>query len=238
MLDHNTTIALLKKAKQGDEESKRLLITHNMPLIKSIAKRYRNRNIEYDDLLQLGALGIVKAINNFDDTFNVKFSTYAVPMIAGEIKRFIRDDGVIKVSRVLKTLCSKISQYVNEYYQSNNFQPSIAEIAEHFEIEQQDVIFALDSNKYPVSLYDKYDDESNQCVLDKLPNKENNEELVDKIILKDVLDSLPERERKIIVLRYYRDKTQSEIAKMMGVSQVQISRIESKILQIFKEALE
>ncbi|MEG1609402.1 MAG: SigB/SigF/SigG family RNA polymerase sigma factor [Clostridia bacterium] len=237
MLDHNTTILLLEKARLGDEESKKLLIVNNMPLIKSIAKRYRNRNIEYDDLLQLGALGIVKAINNFDVTYNVKFSTYAVPMIAGEIKRFIRDDGVIKVSRVLKTLCSKIGQFVNEFCQSHDCQPTIKEIAEHFEIDQQEVVFALDSNKYPVSLYEKFDDESNQCILDKIPNKENNEDIVDRIILKDIILALPEREKKIIILRYFRDKTQSEIAKMLGVSQVQISRIESKVLEIFKKAL-
>lgn len=237
MLDHNTTILLLEKARLGDEESKRLLIVNNMPLIKSIAKRYRNRNIEYDDLLQLGALGIVKAINNFDMSYNVKFSTYAVPMIAGEIKRFIRDDGVIKVSRVLKTLCAKIGQFVNEFCQSHDCQPTIKEIAEHFEVDQEEIVFALDSNKYPVSLYEKFDDESNQCIIDKIPNKENNEEVVDKIILKDLIMSLPEREKKIIILRYFRDKTQSEIAKMMGVSQVQISRIESKVLEIFKKAL-
>lgn len=237
MLDHNTTVLLLEKAQQGDEFSKQELIVNNMPLIKSIAKRYRGRNVEYDDLLQLGTLGIIKAINNFDTSYNVRFSTYAVPMIAGEIKRFLRDDGVIKVSRVLKTLCCKISQFVNEYCQTNEQQPTIATIASHFQIEEQEVVFALDSSKYPVSLYEKYDDESSQCVLDKIASKENTDEVVDKIILKDVIMSLPEREKKIVILRYFRDKTQSEIAKMMGVSQVQISRIESKVLEIFKKAL-
>ena len=236
MLDYQTTLELLKNAKEGSEEAKSQLITHNMPLIKSIAKRYRNKQVEYDDLLQLGALGLVKAINNFDLNFNVKFSTYAVPMIAGEIKRFIRDDGAIKVSRAMKSLCNKIQIYINERTMEEK-SPSVKEIAEHFGIDEQEVVFALDSNKYPVSLFEKFDDDNNQCVLDKLPSNENNDDLIDKILLKDYINSLPEREKKVIILRYYRDKTQSEIAQMLGVSQVQISRIESKVINALKQAL-
>ena len=236
MLDYQTTLELLKNAKEGSEEAKSQLITHNMPLIKSIAKRYRNKQVEYDDLLQLGALGLVKAINNFDLNFNVKFSTYAVPMIAGEIKRFIRDDGAIKVSRAMKSLCNKIQIYINERTMEDR-SPSVKEIAEHFGIDEQEVVFALDSNKYPVSLFEKFDDDNNQCVLDKLPSNENNDDLIDKILLKDYINSLPEREKKVIILRYYRDMTQSEIAQMLGVSQVQISRIESKVINALKQAL-
>lgn len=236
MLDYQTTLELLKNAKEGSEEAKSQLITHNMPLIKSIAKRYRNKQVEYDDLLQLGALGLVKAINNFDLNFNVKFSTYAVPMIAGEIKRFIRDDGAIKVSRAMKSLCNKIQIYIYERTMEDK-SPSVKEIAEHFGIDEQEVVFALDSNKYPVSLFEKFDDDNNQCVLDKLPSNENNDDLIDKILLKDYINSLPEREKKVIILRYYRDKTQSEIAQMLGVSQVQISRIESKVINALKQVL-
>lgn len=236
MLDYQTTLELLKNAKEGSEEAKSQLITHNMPLIKSIAKRYRNKQVEYDDLLQLGALGLVKAINNFDLNFNVKFSTYAVPMIAGEIKRFIRDDGAIKVSRAMKSLCNKIQIYINERTMEDK-SPFVKEIAEHFGIDEQEVVFALDSNKYPVSLFEKFDDDNNQCVLDKLPSNENNDDLIDKILLKDYINSLPEREKKVIILRYYRDMTQSEIAQMLGVSQVQISRIESKVINALKQAL-
>lgn len=236
MLDYQTTLELLKNAKEGSEEAKSQLITHNMPLIKSIAKRYRNKQVEYDDLLQLGALGLVKAINNFDLNFNVKFSTYAVPMIAGEIKRFIRDDGAIKVSRAMKSLCNKIQIYINERTMEDK-SPSVKEIAEHFGIDEQEVVFALDSNKYPVSLFEKFDDDNNQCVIDKLPSNENNDDLIDKILLKDYINSLPEREKKVIILRYYRDMTQSEIAQMLGVSQVQISRIESKVINALKQAL-
>lgn len=236
MLDYQTTLELLKSAKEGSEEAKSKLITHNMPLIKSIAKRYRNKQVEYDDLLQLGALGLVKAINNFDLDFNVKFSTYAVPMIAGEIKRFIRDDGAIKVSRAMKSLCSKIQTFINERTLEDK-SPTVKEIAEHFGIDEQEVVFALDSNKYPVSLFEKYDDDNNQCVLDKLPSGESNDDLIDKILLKDYINALPDREKKVIILRYYRDKTQSEIAEMLGVSQVQISRIESKVISALKQAL-
>lgn len=236
MLDYETTLKFLELAKNGDDNAKGELINANMPLIKSIARRYRNKQVEYDDLLQLGALGLVKAINNFDGSYNVKFSTYAVPMIAGEIKRFIRDDGSIKVSRAMKSLCSKIQSYVNDQY-AQNLTPSIKNIAEHFEIEEQEVVFAMDSNKYPISIFEKYEDDNNQCVMDKLASHENNDDVINKILLKDYINSLPEREKKVIILRYYRDKTQSEIAQMLGVSQVQISRIESKVISQLKQAL-
>ncbi|MDE5990299.1 MAG: SigB/SigF/SigG family RNA polymerase sigma factor [Clostridia bacterium] len=236
MLDYETTLKFLELAKNGDDQAKGELINANMPLIKSIARRYRNKQVEYDDLLQLGALGLVKAINNFDCSYNVKFSTYAVPMIAGEIKRFIRDDGSIKVSRAMKSLCSKIQTYVNEQYALNNT-PSIKSIAQHFEIDEQEVVFAMDSNKYPISIFEKYEDDNNQCVMDKLASNENNDDVINKILLKDHINSLPEREKKVIILRYYRDKTQSEIAQLLGVSQVQISRIESKVINQLKQAL-
>ncbi|MDE6275026.1 MAG: SigB/SigF/SigG family RNA polymerase sigma factor [Clostridia bacterium] len=236
MLDYQTTIELLNLAKAGDESAKSTLISENMPLIKSIARRYRNKQVEYDDLLQLGALGLVKAINNFDLSFNVKFSTYAVPMIAGEIKRFIRDDGTIKVSRAMKSLCSKIQTYVSEC-NANDLNPTVKQIATHFGIEEQEVVFAMDSNKYPVSIFEKFEDDNSQCVMDKLASNETSEDMINKILLKDCIDSLPDREKKVIILRYYRDKTQSEIAQMLGVSQVQISRIESKVISQLKQAL-
>ena len=236
MLDYQTTIDLLNLAKAGDESAKSTLISENMPLIKSIARRYRNKQVEYDDLLQLGALGLVKAINNFDMSFNVKFSTYAVPMVAGEIKRFIRDDGSIKVSRAMKSLCSKIQTYVNDCY-ANDFNPTVKQIAIHFGIEEQEGVFAMDSNKYPVSIFEKYEDDNSQCVMDKLASSETSEDMINKILLKDCIDLLPDREKKVIILRYYRDKTQSEIAQMLGVSQVQISRIESKVISQLKQAL-
>lgn len=237
MLDHETTMEYIARAKTGDEHAKTELITHNMPLIKSIAKRYRNTQIDYDDLIQLGSLGFVKAINHFDPTFNVRFSTYAVPMIAGEIKRFIRDDGAIKVGRVLKTLCCKMQIFISKYTQEHGEAPTVDVLSQEFGVDRQEIVFALDSNKYPVSLFEKFDDDNDRCVMDKLSSPETGDDMVDKIMLKEVIAALPERERTIIVLRYFRDKTQSEIASIMGVSQVQISRIESKVIATLRQAM-
>ena len=237
MWAHEDTIKLIENAQKGDDDSKATLITSNLPLIKSIVKRYKNAQIDYEDLMQLGCMGLVKAINNFDASYGVKFSTYAVPMIAGEIKRFIRDDGAVKVSRALKTLSTKLHAYMDDYLQLNGHSPSIEHLAEYFEVDRQEIIFAMDSNKYPVSLYEKYDDESGQCVMDKLPSEDDSDELIDKILLKKLLEELPEREKTVIILRYYRDKTQSEIASVLGVSQVQVSRIETKVLNMMRRHL-
>ncbi len=237
MLDYTVTVELIAAAQNGDEKAKEQLIVHNMPLIKSIAARYRNKMIEYDDLLQLGAMGLVKAVNNFDVSFGVRFSTYAVPMIAGEIKRFIRDDGAIKVSRALKSTSLKIQQITSEYKQEHGDAPDVAYLADKLGVDPQEIVFAMDSSKYPVSIYEKFDDDNSQCVMDKLSDGENSDEMIDKMIIKDFIKSLPEREKTVIVLRYFKDKTQSEIAKILGVSQVQVSRIESKIISEMKKAL-
>ena len=237
MLTHEQTLQLIDRAKSGDEEAKSTLITENMPLIKSIVKRYGNVHVEYEDLMQLGAMGLVKAVNNFDAAYNVKFSTYAVPMIAGEIKRFIRDDGAVKVSRALKTLSMKLHAYIDDYVQANGENPSLDKLAQIFGTDKQEIVFALDSNKYPLSIYEKFDEESSGSIIDRLPAKGNGDELIDNILLKELLDELPEREKTIIKLRYYKDMTQSEIAKIMGVSQVQISRIESKVISKMRKQL-
>ncbi len=235
MLDRESTLEYIKAAQAGDEQAKEQLIVHNMPLIKSIVARYRGNATEYEDLLQLGSMGLVKAINNFDVGYNVRFSTYAVPMIAGEIKRFIRDDGAIKVSRALKTLSMALKKEIESYRLTNGEAPSAEYLAQKFSVTPQEVVFALDSSKYPVSLYEKFDDEGNQSVIDKLPSDENGDNIDDKILLKEAISTLPEREKKVLILRYYRDKTQSEIAKILGVSQVQVSRIESKVISILKK---
>lgn len=238
MLDGETTLEYIKAAQRGDEYAKEQLIVHNMPLIKSIVARYRGNATEYEDLIQLGSMGLVKAINNFDTNYNVRFSTYAVPMIAGEIKRFIRDDGAIKVSRALKTLSMSLKKEIEAHRLGCGEAPSAEMLAGKFGITPQEVVFALDSSKYPVSLYEKFDDENNQSVIDKLPSDENGDNIDDKILLKEVISTLPERERKVLILRYYRDKTQSEIAKILGVSQVQVSRIESKVIGILRKAFQ
>ena len=237
MLTHEQTLQLIERAKEGDETAKTALVTENMPLIKSIVKRYGNVHVEYEDLMQLGAMGLIKAVNNFDSAYNVKFSTYAVPMIAGEIKRFIRDDGAVKVSRALKTLSVKMHAYIDEYIQTNGESPSLDKLSEVFGVDKQEIVFAMDSNKYPLSIYEKFDDESSGSIIDRLPAKGSGDELIDNILLKKLLAELPEREKTVIKLRYYKDMTQSEVAKVLGVSQVQISRIESKVIGKMRKQL-
>ena len=237
MFDHEQTMALIKASHDGDDEAKTKLIQDNMPLIKSIVRRFRRNQIEYDDLIQLGSLGLVKAINNFQSEFGVKFSTYAVPMIVGEIKRHLRDDGIIKVSRAVKSLNAKIIQFSEEYKSEHSIDPSVGEIAQKFGISEPEVVFAMDSGKYPVSLYEKSGEDDGLELLDRIASGESVDDNIDKMILRDCILELPERERKIIILRYFRDKTQSEIAELFGISQVQISRIESKIIKKLRESL-
>ncbi|MDR0426590.1 MAG: SigB/SigF/SigG family RNA polymerase sigma factor [Clostridiales bacterium] len=230
MLEQEETLRLIALAQKGDNDAKATLLTHNAPLIKCILRRYKNKGIEYDDLYQLGCIGLLKAIKNFSAAFGVKFSTYAVPMIMGEIKRYIRDDGYIKVSRSTKTLAGKISYFVENVKNKEGRSPSIEEIAGAFSIDPQEAVFAMDSGKTPVSIYDKGDDEHSQSLSEKLTKGDGTDDTIDKLIIKDVIKSLDERERKIIVMRYYKDKTQSEVAKSLNVSQVQISRLETKII--------
>lgn len=237
MIDAEKTKELILLSQSGDIEAKEILLKENIPLIKSIVKRYKGKNIEYDDLMQLGSLGLVKAINNFNPDFGVRLSTYAVPMITGEIKRFIRDDGAIKVSRALKTMSYKIGKFVEEYQQNNAKEPEISVIAKQFDIDEQEVVYILDSSKMPVSIYEKNDDDNGKCLIDRLSDSTTEEDMLDKLTLKDCIQKLPQREKLLIVLRYYKDKTQSEIAKILGVSQVQVSRLESKIIEKLKKQL-
>lgn len=232
MLSNEETAELILKAKNGDLDSKQKLIEENSPLIKSIIKRYRNKGVDYDDLYQLGSLGFVKAINNYSEEFGVKFSTYAVPMIAGEVKRFLRDDGSIKVSRSIKHNAILIKRFIQERLTATGFEPSVEEIASHFNMEMQDVIWALDSNTSALSIDEKDDDELS--IAERVTSDFTSEKLINKIAIRDMIKKLTAREKRIIIMRYYLDKTQSEIASVMGVSQVQISRIENKILNSFK----
>lgn len=239
MLDYEQTLLLLTKAKQGDEYAKEQLIKHNYPLVKSIVRRYKNKGVEYDDLYQLGCVGFVKAINNFDESFNVKFSTYAVPMIAGEIKRFLRDDGSVKVSRSIKGQYYNMQKYIDEFRLKTGEPPTTKQLAEKFNIEEPEVMFILESSRMPVSIYESLDKESNngQVILDKLVNFDEVSALIDKMVLIDALKELNDKDRKLIMLRYYRDKTQSEVAQILNVSQVQVSRLENKILAKMKSRL-
>lgn len=239
MLDCEKIRQLVKDAQQGDEEAKNALIAENSPLIKSIIKRFIGKGLEYDDLYQLGCLGFVKAIKNFNSDFGVKFSTYVVPMVIGEIKRFMRDDGAIKVSRAIKTLNIRIKKYIDSFFAENKKQPSIEQIAKHFEIEEGDVVMAMDSARMPISLYMPFEenDDASLTVVDRLSQQPEGESLTDTLSLHELITSLPPRDRKIILMRYFYDKTQSEIASELHISQVQVSRLENKILDGLKKKL-
>lgn len=235
MLSNEETNELVSLAKNGDELAKEKLITVNSPLIKSVIKRYLNKGIEYDDLYQLGALGFVKAIKNYDSAFNVKFTTYAVPMIAGEIKRFLRDDGTVKVSRSIKHLSIQIKNFIVEYNQEHNKNPTLDEISKKFNMDKTDIVFAMEANTTPLSLNDKFEDEESCTLMDKISDGFTVEKYIDKLTIRELIENLSAREKQVIIMRYYMDKTQSEIAKALGVSQVQVSRIENKVLKEMKE---
>lgn len=239
MLSHEETLKLISMAQKGDEQAKQKLVNENSPLIKSIIKRFVGKGIEYDDLFQLGALGFVKAINNFQTEYNVKFSTYVVPMIIGEIKRFMRDDGAIKVSRTIKSLNLQINKFVESYVKEYGEKPSIETIAKNFDLPCQEIVFAMDSAKMPISLYTPFEEEEDKSLLvvDRFAQNNQTEELFDNIFLRDTLKNLNPRDKKIILLRYFRDKTQSEIAKELGISQVQVSRLETKIIERIRERI-
>ncbi len=236
----NRTLELIKQAQNGDKEAEETILEENKGLIWSIVKRFANRGYDCEDLFQIGAIGLIKCIKKFDLSFEVKFSTYAVPMIMGEIKRFLRDNGIIKVSRPLKELASK-ARYMQEHLTKlNGCEPSVYEIAEALGADESDLIIAMDADREVESLYSTvYQSDGNPIFLiDKLEIKDDeNEKIINNIVLKQFIDKLEPRDKEIIMLRYFSDKTQTEVAKKIGVSQVQISRIEKKILKKLREQL-
>lgn len=232
---------LLERYRQGDEAAKDTIVEQNMGLVYSVVKRFMNRSHETEDLIQIGAIGLIKAVKKFDDTFGVQFSTYAVPMIAGEIKRFLRDDGAVKVSRSIKETAIKGRRAEEALRKRLGRNPGIKEIADECCIPQEELMQAFEAAVVPESLQsgigDK-DDERSVRLIEMLTSEDTEEKIVDKVFVKEVLAMLPERERKIIIMRYFRGKTQSEIAEMIGISQVQVSRIEKKALSKLRESAE
>ena len=232
---------LLSLAKAGNKEAMDKLIEMNLPLVSALSKKFLNRGYEYEDIFQIGSIGLVKAVNNFDASFNVKFSTYAVPMILGEIKRFLRDDGIIKVSRNLKTEAKKIRFCKERLTKELNREPTIEEIAEKSELDKEEVLLAIESTSNLHYLYDTIhqDDGAPVLLIDKLSETGvEDTSMIDRIALKEALGSLDDKSRQIIMLRYFKDKTQVQVAKLLGISQVQVSRIEKKVLAVMKEKLE
>lgn len=228
---------LISRAQNGDAGAENFMVENNIGLVRSVVKKFLNRGCEYDDLMQIGSIGLLKAIKKFDLSFNVKFSTYAIPMIMGEIKRFLRDDGIIKVSRNLKELANKAHIIREALEKDFGREPTISELASELDISKEELVMALDSVHLTQSLYETihHDEGSPILLIDKIEYSEDEDiEIVDKITLKEVLTSLEPRERQIIILRYFKDKTQCQVADVLGMSQVQVSRVEKKILAKIK----
>ncbi|QGU95005.1 RNA polymerase sporulation sigma factor SigF [Clostridium bovifaecis] len=237
---YEENLDLIQRAKSGDKGALDKLVENNLPLVSSISKKFLNRGYEYDDIFQIGCIGLVKAVNNFDENYNVQFSTYAVPMIMGEIKRFLRDDGLIKVSRSVKYAARKLHYDKEKLTKELNREPTVEELAKFSGMTTEEVIFSIEAVNEPKYLYDTIhqDDGSPIYLIDKIKESENEgAETLDKIALKEALNKLDARSRQIIVLRYFKDITQVKVAKMLGISQVQVSRIEKKVLKSMKEKL-
>lgn len=238
LLSHEETLRLIELVQNGDNEAKEILIESNLGLVRSIVTKFLNIGYERDDLFQLGSIGLIKAIYKFDPTFNVKFSTYAVPMILGEIKRYLRDDGMIKVSRSLKQIAIKAKTQTEILTKMLGREPTIEELAKRIGVEKEDLVMALESNFSVEYLHGVIHEEEGSpiCLIDKISLKGESEEekVIDNLLLKEVLGKLDKRERQIIMLRYFEDKTQSEIGDILNISQVQVSRIEKKVLSKLK----
>lgn len=229
----NDNAALIERIKNGDKEAQNELVEKNMGLVYSIVKRCSGRGYDIEDLVQIGVIGLIKAIKKFDTTFNVQFSTYSVPVIAGEIKRFMRDDGSVKISRTLKENAMKGWRAAEELRKKLNREPTIKEISEKCGIDEDMLAEAFDAAAPPASIYDSvYENGGREInLIDTLAGNDSEEHIINKVMADNILKSLKPRERQIMVLRYYKGKTQSEIAKIIGVSQVQVSRLEKQIIQ-------
>ncbi len=217
------------------------LVKDNQGLIWSIVKRFTGRNYETEDLYQIGCMGFIKAIKRFDTSFEVQISTYAVPYILGEIKKFIRDDGIIKVSRSVKELGIKIKQLQSEYLKKNHEEINIAQISKELKVDKEEIIFAMEAQRPIESIYqdENNDDNDKRELLSKIPVETNQElKIINNMALKQVIGNLNAKEKQIIILRFYKDKTQTEVGKMLGISQVQVSRMEKSVLEKMKQRLE
>ena len=231
-MDH--TIALIQKSHEGDKAAREQLVEENVGLIWCVVKRFYGRGLENEDLFQIGSIGLLKAIDKFDLSYDVKFSTYAVPMISGEIKRFLRDDGMIKVNRTLKELSYKIFQTREKLLDLLGREPTIEELAEKMQIDKEEIVEALEAGSEVESIYKPiHQKEGNEIrLMDKLEEKEHREEkILDHMLLQQLLGTLEKEERTLIYMRYFQDKTQSQVGKELGISQVQVSRMEKKIME-------
>ncbi len=232
-------LELIEEAKAGDRAAQSKIVENNMGLVWSVVRRFSNRGYESDDLFQIGSIGLIKAIKKFDASFKVRFSTYAVPMIVGEIKRFIRDDGIIKVSRGLKEISNRVNITKEIMAKELGREPTLAEIADRMKVCLEDIVLAMEANCVPESLHGPmYQGEGRDMLLiDSISSQGGGIEPEERIALKQVLQDMEPRDRQIIILRYFKEKTQSEVAAMLGISQVQVSRVEKKILSNMKKKI-
>ena len=231
---------LFRRIKEGDEEARELYIKGNLRLVLSVIKRFSNSSENMDDLFQIGCIGLIKAIDNFDTTLNVKFSTYAVPMIIGEIRRYLRDNNSIRVSRSLRDIAYRAIYAKETYMKTNLREPTIAEIASEIGINKEMIVYAMDAIQNPVSLFDPVYTEGGDTlyVMDQISDKKNKEETwVENLSLREAINRLNKRERHIIDLRFYEGKTQMEVAQEIGISQAQVSRLEKNALKTMRNYL-
>lgn len=228
---------LFERIKEGDEAAREIYIEGNLRLVLSVIKRFSSSNENVDDLFQIGCIGLIKAIDNFDSTLNVKFSTYAVPMIIGEIRRFLRDNNSIRVSRSLKDIAYKALYTKETLTRKHAKEPTLEEISAEIGIPKEDIVYALDAIQSPMSLYDPiYTDGGDTLyVMDQISDKKNKEETwVEHLSLSEAMKKLNEREHEIISLRFFEGKTQMEVADIIGISQAQVSRLEKNALRIMR----
>ena len=231
---------LFRRIKEGDEEARELYIKGNLRLVLSVIKRFSNSSENMDDLFQIGCIGLIKAIDNFDTTLNVKFSTYAVPMIIGEIRRYLRDNNSIRVSRSLRDIAYRAIYAKETYMKTNLREPTIAEIASAIGINKEMIVYAMDAIQNPVSLFEPVYTEGGDTlyVMDQISDKKNKEETwVENLSLREAINRLNKRERHIIDLRFYEGKTQMEVAQEIGISQAQVSRLEKNALKTMRNYL-
>ncbi|MBP2649788.1 MAG: polymerase, sigma 28 subunit, SigF [Firmicutes bacterium] len=241
MLSDEEFKKMLKAAQSGDEAAKAFILENNLNLVRSVVHRFMNRGYEWDDLFQVGAIGLIKAVDRFDTKYSVKFSTYAVPMIIGEIRRFMRDDNPVKVSRPVKETAYRVHRAQEKLQGILGREPSISEVAHEMTLPPEEIVAALEAIQPPASIYDQvfHDDGDAIHLLDQLSCTDGQDgTYFDKLALREVLLRLPSRERMIIQLRFFEDKTQAEIADKIGISQVQVSRIEKQALKIVREYLQ
>lgn len=240
VLKNDETMALLKRAKAGDQEARRELIEGNLRLVLSVIQRFAGRKENVDDLFQVGCVGLIKAIDNFDTSQMVRFSTYGVPMIIGEIRRYLRDNSAIRVSRSMRDTAYRVLQVRDRLVAENQKEPTVEQIAQELDIPREDVVFAMDAIVDPVSLYDPvYSDSGDTlCVMDQVrDNKNTDEDWTDRIALKEAMKRLDPRERRILSLRFWEGKTQMEVSAEVGISQAQVSRLEKGVIEKIKRQL-